>query len=230
MSHFDDIIMPTSLRYRSDGRTRPIGSTNQIFLSNGTRKVINRYSEKLRELTGSYIYHVNDSELAQANRIWEICGTVHSFLARDWSLWNTTINYMEEGNENLVTPTDMAMQNTTDGTYVGDGATTQFYCGIKFTEGSGTEFKRIRKPLISSVRVAVDGVEIEGSPSFVITNADNGIVTLDVPPVNNAVVTWGGVFYFPVFFVGDDGYGVEYPFKNVREISGLVMREERLSD
>lgn len=228
MAHYDDVVMPDGIKYRSDGRTTSLDSTLQISLPNGTRKVISRYSENLRSMKFSYTREADDAVIAQVNRIWEAVGTRDSFLARDWALWNTTITNVEDGDESLVSPTDMAMQNVIDGTYVGDGSTTQFYCGIKFTEGSVTRFKRIRKPDIETVRIAVAGSELVGSPSFNV--GDNGIVTLDVPPVSSAAVTWGGTFKFPVYFVNDSGFSVSYPLRNLREISGLSLMEERLED
>lgn len=77
----------------------------------------------------------------------------------------------------------------------GDGQTVAF----ALTKAYGDVIRRIRKPVPGSVRIAVDGVEIEDA----ITDALTGMIRLPEPPVAGASITAGYVFDCAVRFDTD---------------------------
>lgn len=227
MSHYSDVMLPTAIRL-SSGRTSVIDNTLQINLNNGSEVTVARYDELRRILRVQYCREVTDSDIQLLNDIREVVKTRHSFLARDWALWNTT-NDQELGGDAGITPFDQVLQNTVTGLYTGDGSTTTFYLGIRSTVGAQESFKRIRTPDIPTVRAGVNASEVTGSPSFSI--GSTGILTFeDGPPPNGQDTTWGGSFYFPVKFLRDDGYNIGYPLRNIRQIETMVLREVLLAD
>ncbi|MET0310367.1 MAG: DUF2460 domain-containing protein [Sphingomonas sp.] len=77
---------------------------------------------------------------------------------------------------------------------IGDGTRAAF----PLVRHYGGVARRITRPVRGSVRIAVDGVE---TPAF--TLGDGGMVTLDVPPEDGAVVTASFLFDVPVRFAED---------------------------
>ncbi len=94
---------------------------------------------------------------------------------------------------------------------VGDGETVAFQLVKTYGEGEGAYVRVIAKPVAGSVRIAIDGDEL-ASEAFSV-NAVSGVVTLDVAPETDAVVTAGFLFDTPVRFDLDrldlslDGFG-----------------------
>lgn len=83
----------------------------------------------------------------------------------------------------------------------GDGARTAFQLVKRYGEGEDALERRIVKPVEGTVRVAVDGVELE-SEAFAV-DVNTGLVTLDAAPGAGAVVTAGFEFDTPVRFDAD---------------------------
>lgn len=83
----------------------------------------------------------------------------------------------------------------------GDGTRTGFQLLKRYGEGEEGLERRIAKPVDGTVRVAIDGVELEAE-SFAVDTA-TGLVTLDTPPGPEAAVTAGFEFDTPVRFDAD---------------------------
>ena len=71
----------------------------------------------------------------------------------------------------------------------------------RYGEGEDAFDRRIHKPVQGSVRVAIDGVEL--NPAGFETDPGAGVVTLQSPPAVGAVVTAGFEFDVPVRFDAD---------------------------
>lgn len=82
----------------------------------------------------------------------------------------------------------------------GDGTRTGFELVKGYGEGDDALKRRIAKPVEGTVRIAVDGVELE--TGFTV-DAATGMATLDAPPGAGAVVTAGFEFDTPVRFDAD---------------------------
>ena len=84
---------------------------------------------------------------------------------------------------------------------VGDGGRTAFALAKFYGEGADAYARPIAKPVASSVRVAVAGVELAAA-AFAVDGA-TGLVTLSAAPAPGAAVTAGFLFDTPVRFDAD---------------------------
>lgn len=81
---------------------------------------------------------------------------------------------------------------------VGDGETTEFALVKAYGEGDATYARSIRKAVVGSVIVAINGIDLDTSTFGV--DAATGILTVDVAPVEGASITAGFLFDTPVRF------------------------------
>lgn len=87
----------------------------------------------------------------------------------------------------------------------GDGLLTSF----QLTKAYGDYSRPLSKPVIGSVRIAIDGEELDD----VAVDASSGVVTFDAAPDDGAIITAGFAFDTPVRFDVDrldlqlDGFG-----------------------
>lgn len=82
---------------------------------------------------------------------------------------------------------------------VGDGETTAFQLVKRYVSGGETAERLVRKPVVGSVVVAVDG----GATEAFSVDATTGVVTFDIAPAEGAVLTAGFAFDVPVRFDAD---------------------------
>lgn len=230
MAHFDDVIMPTSVRFGSS--SVPQTSTDQVFLTSGHRKANQRWSQKLHRLRLTYVQDTRS--IHDILKIWQaVEGPANTFLARDWSDWNTTDGAMQPGNESLITNADQPLQNTADGSFLGDGTTTTFQMVKRYLAGATAAHTRtIRKPVSGTVKVSVDGVDQTEGPDFSV-DFSTGVVTFTTAPgvglsPTAAAVRWGGAFYLPVHFLEDEGFVEQLSSARVSELPSVELLEARL--
>lgn len=232
MAHYDDVIMPTSVRFGSD--SVPMTETEQVFVGGGFRETNQRWSQKLMRLRLQYVDKIED--LYAIKKIWQIAeGPVHSFLVRDWNDWNTTDGNFKPGDESLVTAFDTPLRNTTDNTFIADGTTTVYQMVKYYTVGAtGSHTRVIKKPQTGTIKVAVDADDTLSEGADFTVDYSTGQVTFSVAPGSTGSPTgvsvkWGGAFYVPVHFVRDDGLVVALRNNLIDEIGDLELMEERLS-
>ncbi len=121
-------------------------------------------------------------------------GQLHGFRFRD------PFDFKSCAPSSAVAPTDQLIG-------AGDGATTAF----QLVKAYGDYARPIAKPVMGSVRIAVDGDEI--SAGAFSADAATGLVTFDAAPAEGAVLTAGFAFDTPVRFDIDrldlslDGFG-----------------------
>ena len=84
---------------------------------------------------------------------------------------------------------------------VGDGETATFQLSKRYGDGPGAYDRPILKPVAASVRMAVDGVELD--PASLVVDAATGLAALPDPAPLGAAVTAGFVFDTPVRFDAD---------------------------
>ena len=96
--------------------------------------------------------------------------------------------------------------NQTTGASLVDGLETSFQLLKKYTLAGTTivNYYAIRKPVISTLLIEVDGVPKTIGIDFTITDADNGIVTFGSAPGAGLELKWGGDFDIPVRFDTDE--------------------------
>jgi uncharacterized protein (TIGR02217 family) len=114
-------------------------------------------------------------------------GRLYGFRFKDWS------DYRSGLPSQVPTPVDQPV-----GT--GDGTTTTFQLVKRYTSGGQGWTRTITKPVASSVRLALAGVEQSAGWSV---DTTTGVVTFAVPPAVGAAVTAGFEFDVPVRFDSD---------------------------
>lgn len=230
MAHYDDVILPTKLALGSG--TGPTTSTDVVFVGSGYRYANSRWSQKLRRFNIGY----NVRSLADAYailRIFEaVDGPGNSFLVRDWNDWNSTEGQMGPAGLDQATSLDQPLQNTADLSFLGDGTTTTFQIVKRYTVGATAAHTRtIKKPQSGTVLIAVDGVTQSEGGDYTVDYA-TGIVTFTVAPGASisptaVAVTWGGGFYVPAAFAGDEFLTTLETFDG-SAVPNIELVEERL--
>ncbi len=208
MAHFDNVILPPSLSFGTT--TGPKTSTDVSFTDSGFRKANRRWSQHLRRFNLRYGVRSPQDVYTILKLFEAVDGPANSFLLRDWNDWNTTDGRMEKGGDSNTTATDQPLENTVTKGIVGDGTTLTYQARKDYTVGGASHSRTIKKP-VSPIKVAVDGVVQEegGSPDGFTVDYSTGIVTFTTAPgasgsPTGVSVTWGGAFYVPVAFEGDE--------------------------
>ena len=94
---------------------------------------------------------------------------------------------------------------------IGDGETTTFQLSKRYRVGEAAYVRPIKKPVVGSVRIAIDAVELD--PEEFAVDAVSGVVTFGATPTEAAVISAGFSFDTPVRFDIDrldlslDGFG-----------------------
>lgn len=221
MTHRDDITISDKARFGAI--SNPQEGSKTITHPSGHRKTNLLHHQQLRLLQSSY--RLDHDEAVGINDIWQVVSTVDSFRARDWGDWNTTL-FMTDGAELQFLPTDIALQNTSDLTFEGDGSEVDFQAVKTYSAGSQVHVRTILK-LRAGVRAAVNEIEVFNPANFTV-DLDTGIFTFGVAPPAGHTVKWGGVFDIPVHFVGDDAFSMVIMEGGLMDIGGLQLMEERL--
>ena len=205
MAHFDNVILPLSLSFGTT--TGPKTSTDVSFTDSGFRKANRRWSQHLRRFNLRYGVRSPQDVYTILKLFEAVDGPANSFLLRDWNDWNTTDGRMEKGGDTNTTATDQPLENTVTNGIVGDGTTLTYQARKDYTVGGATHSRTIKKP-VSPIKVAVDGVAQTEGVDFTV-DYSTGIVTFTTAPgatgsPTGVLVTWGGAFYVPVAFEGDE--------------------------
>ncbi len=114
-------------------------------------------------------------------------GRLHGFRFKDWGDYKSCLP------SGTPSPSDQAIG-------IGDGATTGFQLEKRYVSGSQTWVRAIAKPVVDTVRIALDGVE---QPSGWSVDTATGVVTFDTAPVSGVAISAGFEFDVPVRFDTD---------------------------
>jgi uncharacterized protein (TIGR02217 family) len=185
------------------GATRIEEQDVEIVQTDGGNEVRNtRWSQPLLRFELSFPMSRRDDEVfIEVRNAYRACrGALHSFKFRDWS--------------------DYEVTNELFGT--GDGAATVFPLYKNYEFGSETQSRRIYQP-VSPIALKGDGVTIGSGYSV---NYTTGVVTFDVAPLDEIVLTWTGEFDIPVRFDTPlQSVGVD---SHIEHHQSIVLQEVRL--
>ncbi len=181
---FDDVIFPVNLSYGTSGG--PEYSTNVVVYNRHEKRNLNWDKARYR-FDAAYAIRTHD-ELDEVIAIFHVAqGRSHSFRARD------ALDYKSSGVDHNITPTDQIIG-------VGDGVTTQFQLKKMYVAGSQSKVRDITKPVDGSVVLAVDGI---AKTSGYLVDYKSGLITFDVAPAVDEVITAGFEFHVAVRFDTD---------------------------
>ncbi len=187
MQGFHDVRLPETLSFGSRGGPR--FSTNVVVTASGHERRNQEWADARAEYDiATGIRSSRDlAELLDFFRARQ--GRAFGFRFKDW-LDHSSARRPDEA----PTPFDQPL-----GT--GDGSTLSFALVKHYGAATGDpQIRRITRPVVGSVRVAIDGAEATGGWSV---DHATGIVTFDTPPAAGAVLTAGFAFDVPVRFASD---------------------------
>ncbi|MCA8882330.1 MAG: DUF2460 domain-containing protein [Rhodobacteraceae bacterium] len=183
---FHEVRFPTSLSFGSAGG--PERRTEVVTLANGYEERNSPWAQSRRRYdAGMGVRSLDD--VAQLIAFFEARqGKLYGFRWKDWADYKSCLPSSDPA------PTDQDIG-------FGDGVTVQFALSKSYTSGAESYARPIAKPVVGSVRVAVDGAELPPAAFSVDTAA--GLISLLAPPTVGAIVSAGYEFDVPVRFDTD---------------------------
>lgn len=183
MSAFHDVRFPVSVSFKSSGG--PMRRTEIVELQSGAEERNTPWAHGRRRYdAGTGIRSLSELEAVlsffEARR-----GALHAFRWKDFADFRSCVSNAD------ISPLDQML-----GT--GDAATTSFQLVKTCESGAYAYVRPITKPVSGTVRVAVDGVEVDASDWSV--DHMSGIITFDAPPDAGEGITAGFEFDVPARF------------------------------
>lgn len=184
---FHDIRYPTKLSFGSHGG--PERRTEIVTLVNGHEERNSPWQDSRRRYdAGAGMRSLDDMEALisffEARR-----GQLHAFRWKDWS------DYKSCRPSLAVSATDQVIG-------IGNGTTTTFQLSKTYQSGAQSYTRTIAKPVVGTVKAAINGV-VQITPTNFTVNAATGVITFQLPPSAGLVVTAGCEFDVPVRFDTD---------------------------
>lgn len=109
--------------------------------------------------------------------------------------WHDRIDFQSCAPGATITPTDQTLGN-------GDGERTEFQLTKTYGDAFQPYPREVKKPVAGSVRIAVDGAEMDEGDGWSV-DPTTGLVTFDAAPVEDTLVTAGFALDVPVRFDTD---------------------------
>jgi uncharacterized protein (TIGR02217 family) len=182
---FHEILFPLDIALGSAGG--PERRTEIVTLASGREERNARWAHSRRRYDAGYGIKTFEALAQVVSFFEERRGMLHGFR------WRDRLDHASAVPGAAVTAFDQALG-------FGDGSTDTFQLMKTYGAGFAPYTRPIVKPVAGSVRIAVDGEELEDGFDVDLTT---GIVTLDEPPALGDAVTAGFVFDVPVRFDTD---------------------------
>lgn len=184
---FHEIRYPAKLSFGSIGG--PERRTDVVAISNGFEERNTPWADSRRRYdAGNGMRSLDDVDVLitffEARR-----GRMFAFRWKDWSDFRSTIPSQE------ISFDDQQIA-------VGDGVTNRFQLTKTYRSGSHTYVRAIAKPVSGTVRVGLDGAELQDGVDFQ-ADPTTGFVTFATPPAAGARILAGYEFDVPVRFDTD---------------------------
>ena len=186
MTDFHNVRFPLSLAFGASGG--PSRRTDIIRLASGAehRNTVHAHSRR-RYNAGVGVKNID--ELYDLIVFFEArFGQLHSFRFRD------PLDYKSCKAAENISPTDQTIG-------IGDGETQSFHLSKTYFDAAGTYNRRITKPILENVKIALNGTDVLDSDFTV--NELTGEVIFAAPPPSEATLTAGFEFDVAVRFDTD---------------------------
>lgn len=184
---FDEVDFPIGIALGTRGRAR--FSTSIVVVDGGEEERIARWNGARRE------YDARTGIKSQQ----DVYDAYAFFLARNGPAngfrFVDRVDYTSAA-DGVSRPSALDVQIGT-----GDNSETQFQLVKKYTSGSVTRTRNIRKPVAGTVLIAFDGV-VQATSGYTV-DTTTGIVTFTSAPGSSVVITAGFEFRVPVRFLDD---------------------------
>jgi len=205
--NFHDVRFPAALSFGSAGGVER--RTEIVTLVNGFEERNSPWAQSRRRFdAGLGVRSLDD--LAEVLAFFEARhGRLYAFRWKDW------LDHKSCLPSHAPAPTDQPMS----------GSGTLWRLTKRYGDGAASYDRAITKPVAGSVRVAVDGVELD--PAEIAVDAATGLVTLAAAPAPSASVTAGFEFDVPVRF-DTDTIDVNLAAFEAGEIPSIPIVEVRL--
>jgi uncharacterized protein (TIGR02217 family) len=183
MNDFHNIRFPLSLAFGASGG--PFRRTDITWLASGAEHRNTPHAQSRRRYNaGAGIKTI--AELHDLIVFFEArFGQLNSFRFRD------PTDYKSCKPNEIISATDQIIG-------IGDGAAQELQFIKTYSDAAGTYERVITKPVLASVKIAIDGAEISGSEFTV--NELTGIVSFNIAPPPDAIISAGFEFDVPVRF------------------------------
>lgn len=181
---FHEVRFPANLSFGSVGG--PERRTEVVALTNGFEERNTPWAEARRRYdAGVSLRSLDDIEeliaFFEARQ-----GQLHGFRWKDWADYKSCRASATVGYEDQLIG-------------VGDGVQTDFQLIKTYQSGVGSQTRRITKPVAGTVRVGLQGDEVQLGVHFAL-DVTTGLVTFSTPPTVGEQVTAGFEFDVPVRF------------------------------
>lgn len=213
---FDEVRFPTNISYGSKGG--PGFRTNVIVSDSGSEQRIPRWTNARRQYNVAYGVHSNDDLVALSDFYIQRNGVANGFRYKDWLDFTSAPD-----RRGAPTATDQLVDTA-------DGAATDYQLVTRY----GLKVRNIIKPVETTVRVALDGVE---QMSGWTVDTTTGIITFDTAPAAGVEITAGFEFDVPVRFgtevddtlqlsLDDFGYGSSQNIPLIELFDGIATYDD----
>ncbi len=181
---FHEVRFPAALSFGATGG--PERRTEIVTLANGFEERNTPWAQSRRRYDAGIGLRSLD-EVAEVLEFFEARrGPLHGFRWKDWLDCSSTL---PSGSPSAL---DQAIGN-------GDGDRRSFQLIKRYGSGEGAYERLITKPVASTVRIALGGVELASGAGYTV-DAATGEFEFDTAPETGAVVTAGFEFDVPVRF------------------------------
>ena len=208
---FHEIRFPANLSFGSSGG--PERLTEIVTLANGFEERNTPWADSRRR----YDAGLGMQSLADVDALIAFFearrGQLYGFRWKDWT------DYRSSGALDELSISDQVIG-------LGDGSRTEFQLIKTYSSGGSNYVRIVRKPVVGSIVVGVDGVPLEEGVAFSV-DAATGLVALDTAPMSGATVTAGFEFDVPVRF-DTDVLQISVASFNAGEIPNVPVVEVRL--
>lgn len=183
---FHEVRLPARLAFGSTGGVER--RTEIVTLSSGFERRSTPWAHgRRRYLIGANLRSLDD--MAALTAFFEArYGQLYGFRFRDFA------DFKSCSPGGAITPSDQTLG-------VGDGLQTAFALSKTYGEGEAAPVRRVHKPVDGTVRISLDGVELD--PGAFDVDLITGMITLAVPAAPEVTVRAGFEFDVPVRFDAD---------------------------
>ena len=199
--------------------TIPAWSTTITRVSSGDEQANQRWEHPLHTFVLPQAVRSYSNYLAVQKHWYAMRGPLHSWPFRD---------PLDFASADLSQPNTVPTLSATDQTIgTGDGVTRSFQLVKRYAVGSQYYERKIYLPVLSTVRVAVGGVEVTNDSPSPDVNRQTGIVTLVTAPGVGVAVTAGFLFDVQVRFESDESFSGMVKTFNVAGYADMTLVEVR---